>query len=146
MKLTLVRGLPGSGKTTMANSLMTGPFDTHLEADMYFMRDGTYQFDATKLSNAHQWCLQQTEFWLTRYIRNDARRAIVSNTFTTVRELRPYFDLAQKLKIVPTVILCQNQFQNVHGVPEETMSKMQARFQYDLSDLWKNFSVDNSAE
>lgn len=44
MKLTLIRGLPGSGKTTLAKQLGV----LHVEADMYFMRDGRYQFEDGK--------------------------------------------------------------------------------------------------
>jgi ABC-type bacteriocin/lantibiotic exporter with double-glycine peptidase domain len=51
-ELFLIRGICGSGKSTLAESLG----GTHLEADMYFMEDGGYQFDVTRLKDAHQWC------------------------------------------------------------------------------------------
>ena len=51
-ELYLLRGLPGSGKSTLAKSLG----GKHFEADMYFVRDGEYQFDVTKLKEAHEWC------------------------------------------------------------------------------------------
>ena len=136
MEMILVRGLPGSGKSTVARGLLNTPRTIHLEADQYFMVGGVYEFDATKLHAAHGWCLSRTKEWL---IGGADRRAIVSNTFTTVKELRPYFELAKELGIVPGVILCQNRFQNVHNVPEETLSKMAARFQYDIGNLFAMF-------
>ena len=73
-ELFLLRGLPGSGKSTLAKSLV----GEHFEADMYFVRDGEYKFDANKLSNAHKWCKISVEECMNlRY-----NRVIVSNTFT----------------------------------------------------------------
>ncbi len=44
-ELFLLRGLPGSGKSTLAKSLS----DSHIEADMFFMKDGEYKFDGSKI-------------------------------------------------------------------------------------------------
>jgi energy-coupling factor transporter ATP-binding protein EcfA2 len=51
-ELILLRGLPGSGKTTLARSLG----GMHMEADKYLMYSGKYEFDASKLRDAHNWC------------------------------------------------------------------------------------------
>ena len=57
--LILIRGLPGSGKSTMAR--VKYPNHIHLEADMYFEDDkGNYNFDPKKLKEAHKWCLETT--------------------------------------------------------------------------------------
>jgi adenylate kinase family enzyme len=45
----LVRGIPGSGKSTFAKSLG----GTHFETDQFFMVDGKYNFDGSKLKEAH---------------------------------------------------------------------------------------------
>lgn len=135
MELILVRGLPGSGKSTLARGLLNDAWARHYEADQYFMQSGTYQFDSALLHQAHSWCLRSARQWLEGE-DGRARRVIVSNTFTTRRELRPYFDMAQELGVVPSVIVCQNQFGNVHGVPEETLERMRTRFQWDISDLY----------
>jgi tRNA uridine 5-carbamoylmethylation protein Kti12 len=134
MEMILVRGLPGSGKSTVARGLLNTPRAAHFEADQYFMVGGVYEFDANKLHAAHSWCLRRTKEWL---IGGTDHRAIVSNTFTTVKELRPYFELARELGIVPSVIACQNQFGNVHNVPLETLDRMRARFQWDISTLFE---------
>lgn len=131
MKLVLIRGIPGSGKSTMAETLCYNPDWKHLEADMYFMRDGVYQFDAAKLGAAHAWCQSETRAALQLY-----SGVVVTNTFTTVKELRPYFELAWESGIVPTVLVAQNTFDNVHNVPAEKLAQMQARFQYNISELF----------
>jgi predicted kinase len=133
--LILVRGTPGSGKTTLARNLcnlLDNVMARHYEADMYFEdARGNYNFDAFKLALAHGWCLRKT-----REALEENRTVIVSNTFTTVKELKPYFDMAREFGIVPVVYLAQNQFPNVHNVPADKLQKMRDRFQYDISELF----------
>lgn len=128
--LILIRGLPGSGKTTLAKQLCVDDC-SHFEADQYFINNGEYVFDKTKLSEAHAWCLAQTELNIAL-----GGTVIVSNTFTTKKELLPYFRAAKILEVPVTVILCQGNFKSIHGVPEETMERMRSRFEYDISELY----------
>lgn len=132
MQLILVRGLPGSGKSTHARVIANEIFRcARIEADMYFVKDGEYLFDATKLGEAHAWCLKNT-----MEIISEGVSVVVSNTFTTIKELKPYFDIAREFKIKPQVILCQGNYKSVHNVPEETIEKMRNRFEYDISELF----------
>lgn len=143
-ELILVRGIPGSGKSTLARKLHLSVLMErmpatngvspvyHYEADMYFMDNhGNYNFDASKLYDAHKWCQEKT-----RGVLEQNGTVIVSNTFTTKKELKPYFDLAREFGIVPVVYLAQNQFQNVHNVPADKLQAMRDRFQYDISELF----------
>jgi len=125
--LTLLRGLPGSGKSTVARRLL----GVHYEADQFFMKNGVYEFDATLLYKAHKQCQDNTRASLA-----NGSNVVVSNTFTTIKELKEYFVIAKEFNIVPTVITCQNQFQNEHNVPPETLSKMKARWAHDISELF----------
>lgn len=133
MQLILVRGLPGSGKSSLSRVIANEIFRcARIEADMYFIKDGEYVFDATKLGDAHAWCLKNT-----MEIIGEGVSVVVSNTFTTIKELKPYFDLAKEFKIKPQVILCQGNYKSVHNVPEETIEKMRKRFEYDITELFK---------
>lgn len=130
LNLILIRGLPGSGKSTTAKSF-SDDF-VHLETDMFWYDiNRNYNFDISRIKEAHEWCQRVTREYLE--LGNDV---VVSNTFTTKKELKPYFDLAKCFNIVPQVILCQNQFQNVHNVPQEALDRMKARFEYDISELF----------
>lgn len=103
---------------------------------MYFVDvNGKYMFDASKLSVAQQWCQSRT--------RDSLRHRIsvcVSNTFTTMKELRPYFDIALEFNIIPTIITMNNQWGNVHNVPEDKLLVMKNRFVHDLSPLFEEHS------
>ena len=136
-KLTLIRGLPGSGKSTLARQLVEIALSnsSHHEADQFFMVDGVYQFDASKLQQAHRECLQKTDHDL-----NMGFSVFVSNTFTTWREMLPYFELAKKYCIIPQVILCQSgPYQSIHNVPQDTIERMRQRFVYDIGTQFDNF-------
>ena len=138
-KLILVRGIPGSGKSTMAFKMSHPIFTRYLEADMYFLdSSGNYNFNATKLGKAHKWCQEETDKLL-----GEGLEVIVSNTFTTKKELKPYFNIAKKYNIIPNVILCQNSFASVHNVPQETMEKMMDRFEYYIGDLFEDLLIEN---
>lgn len=58
-QLILIRGLPGSGKSTRARGLAMAGF-LHFEADNFFERDGLYQYDASRIKDAHAWCQKMT--------------------------------------------------------------------------------------
>jgi len=130
-KIVLVRGLPGSGKSTIAQALCYDTNWVHKEADQFWMVDGEYQFDVACLREAHEWCQNKTREALAA-----SCNVVVSNTFTTIKELRPYFDIAKEFGIVPQVIPCQADFGNIHNVPADTLVKMKARFQFDISELY----------
>lgn len=132
MKLTLIRGLPGAGKSTLAKNLL-GPFDFHCEADEYFKRpDGRYGFVREELRYAHQWCLNNAQD-----ILDDWCNAIVSNTFTTYKELKPYIDYAKENGHEVEIITLTTNYGSIHNVPEETMKAMAARFESHESVLEK---------
>lgn len=129
-KMILVRGLPGSGKSTVAHYLVGYDF-FHYETDQFWVVDGEYKFDITRIKEAHQWCQDEVRKCLTKGFS-----PIVSNTFTTQKEMMPYFQMAKEFGIRPQVILCQGQFGNIHNVPADALVRMAERFEYDLPELW----------
>ena len=129
--LYLLRGLPGSGKSSVAKSLMNAQTG-HVEADMFFMDNkGNYNFDVSKLEEAHKWCQKQVDGYMSPYGYNTV---IVSNTFTQEWEMKPYYELAEKYGFVVFSLIVENRHGGVneHNVPEETLVKMENRFQLKL--------------
>lgn len=104
----------------------------HYEADMYFMNNGEYQFDVTKLKDAHKWCQDSVEVAMKGWgnISLPSNRIIVSNTFTQEWEMRPYYDLAAKYGYKVFSIIVENRHGGVneHGVPGDKLETMKKRF------------------
>ncbi len=121
--LYIVRGIPGSGKSTFAKSLG----GSHFETDMYFMKDGEYNFDYQKIKEAHNWCRHS----VMDAMKQGIPKVVVSNTFTQKWEMDPYFILAEELGYRVFTIVVENRHggKNSHDVPEETISKMRDRFE-----------------
>lgn len=121
--LHIVRGLPGSGKSTFAKKMAAQQKAEHFEADMYFVKDGVYQFDAKRLPAAHEWCYRQVEAALW-----SGNNCIVSNTFTRESEMEDYLAMTEKQHWPVVVWECLGKYQNIHNVPEEVLTRMRARF------------------
>ena len=121
-ELFLLRGLPGSGKSTLAKSLG----GSHMEADKYFEYEGKYEFDASKLKEAHAWCQNAVRVWMT----NSVEKIVVSNTFTQTWEMDYYFELAKEhgYRVYSLVVENRHGGENVHNVPKEKIEEMARRF------------------
>ena len=134
--LILVRGIPGSGKSTLAKWISVDSTVLHFEADMLFVdrETGEYKFDGMRIGEAHEWCQS-----ITKQSLSEGYNVVVSNTFTRLKEMRPYFDMAKELNIVPTVYVAQGGFRNIHRVPAHVLDNMSQRFEYDVTPLYDEF-------
>lgn len=133
--LFLVRGLPGSGKTSFAHYI----WDRHVvaESDKYFYdKDGHYNYDPSKIKDAHVWCKSQVETMMKEHQLNEKYypEIVVSNTFTQEWEMEDYFKLAEKYgyKVVSLIVENRHGGKNIHGVPDEKLEIMRNRFQIKL--------------
>jgi predicted kinase len=117
----LLRGLPGAGKSTLANQLSSNI----CEADMYFMRNGEYQFDMNLLGAAHMWCRMRCE----DFMKDEQPTVVVSNTLTSEKELKPYIEFAEKYRYQIISLIVENRHGNksIHDVPDETLERMEVR-------------------
>ncbi len=90
--LTLIRGLPGSGKTTFARYLATGSRMLIIAADDFFVDadTGNYGFNPERLGSAHHWCQQEVLKAL-----KAGRDVCVNNTFSRRWEVEPYIKIAK---------------------------------------------------
>lgn len=121
-ELFLLRGLPGAGKSTLAKMIC----NQHVEADMFFIQDGEYKFDASKLRQAHAWCQDKTEAWM-----RNGYNVVVSNTFTTEWEMEAYYKLAEKYGYRVHSLIAENRHNGVneHNVPADKLEQMKNRFE-----------------
>lgn len=115
----LVRGVPGSGKSTFAKT-----FDClHLEADMYHMKDEKYCFSILRIADAHAWCFESAK------VAIEAKMDVcVSNTFCKLdKYLSTYLQLAKASHTIK-IYDCYGEFDNVHNVPTLILDNMRKSF------------------
>ena len=150
--LILLRGLPGSGKSSTAsfitkliNTLFIFIPDGMLpkwavdklqlcacfEADHYFYDDeDNYNFDPARLKDAHATCQEETAGAL----RNGTPLVIVSNTTTAEWEVETYEKIAAENNATFISLIVENRHDGVsqHGGPEHTLLAMEKRFSVKL--------------
>ncbi len=125
--LYIVRGIPGSGKSTFAKQLTANVF----EADHYFYdNDGNYKFIASEIKDAHKECQDNVRIAMESSIPKIA----VSNTSTQEWEMESYFELAKEFGYDVFTIIVENRHggTNVHNVPEDKIEQMKKRFEITL--------------
>jgi predicted kinase len=133
-ELYIVRGIPGSGKSTFAKSICK-PWQ-HVETDMFFMKNGEYKFDVSKLKVAHQWCKNKVHAMMrpTPWNLLFNRTIVVSNTFTQEWEMKTFLVLARRFRYKVYTVIVENRHggKNLHGVPEDKLQIMKDRFEISL--------------
>lgn len=130
--LVLVRGLPGSGKTTLAKLLSGNGKHPVFSIDDYFTDpDGNYTFDYAKNYLAYKSCEENTE----KAIAEGHEIVFVDHTFTIDWELEPYFKLAKKYGCRLHVVTVENYHgnENVHEVSKEQITKMAEKYKVKLT-------------
>lgn len=120
-EVVILRGVPGVGKSTFAAKF----FWCHVvSADNFFLQDGIYRFDPSKLGQAHQQCLRDyTGHVVARH------SVLVDNTNITTTEIAPYVSLAEAFGLSVKIINLHSSLspadlarRNVHGVPENVIA------------------------
>lgn len=120
-QLILLRGLPGAGKSTLAEALGFPIF----EADDWFHLFNGGEFDGASLGKAHGWCQEQARSTL-----DDGYSVVVSNTSTTEAEVEVYSRMAAECdaRFVSLIVENRHDGESVHNVPAATIDRMRERF------------------
>jgi hypothetical protein len=132
--ITLMRGIPGSGKTTLVRNRFTN--DLVVSADFAFygepqcqyakyMIEGNYRFDPARLQEAHGQCLRS---FIGALAGADAGM-VVDNGNTTIEELLPFIRIAEAYTIPVQIVTCQCDVEtavarNIHHVPRHTIERL----------------------
>jgi len=158
MQVIIMRSISGFGKSTFVRQILPEllkqePRRSYIavcSSDKYFIKpDGVYRFVREKLGLAHkasrnsfQEYLNDDGAWGVRSGVLGMRRAVVvDNTNTRVKEIRPYYEMAENYPNVDKVTIYEIQpldgdwdravdigvQNNVHGVPREAIERMKDR-------------------
>ncbi len=132
-KLIIMRGLPGSGKSTAAHTNANTYDAVILASDDYFMINGTYCFDMSRLGDAHAWTK-----WRCAQLFEAGKSIVIDNTNTVWKELQWYakeglhngYEVVVSEPVTPWAKNVAQCFEtNTHSVPIETIQRMSDRFE-----------------
>ncbi|NXN12999.1 N4BP2 protein, partial [Indicator maculatus] len=137
--LVLLRGVPGSGKSYLARTLLEdNPDGIILSTDDYFCKNGQYHYDPDCLGEAHDWNRKRAKEAFEMRISP----IIIDNTNIQAWEMKPYVTLAQQFKyevmfrepdtwwkFKPKEL----ERRNIHGVSKEKIKRMLERYERCLS-------------
>ena len=138
-RITIMRGLPGSGKSTLAQALASG--GAVFSTDDYFMVDGEYVFDPSRLGEYHGKNLART----VAAMEAGAPCVVVDNTMVQAWEAREYVRAAVRCGYVVEFVEANTPWAKNpaecarrcgHGVPQHTIKAMLER--------WEDVTVDKA--
>ncbi|TGK31578.1 ATP-binding protein [Leptospira yasudae] len=130
--LILLRGLPGAGKSALAQVLSENGKYPVLSVDDYFTDPQTkeYRFDYRENHLAYKNCEERA--------RNEAKKGtpkiFLDNTFTLEWELKPYFQIASEFGYTIFVATVENYHngKNIHSIDDESLRKMASKYKVRL--------------
>lgn len=141
MKVLIFRGLPGAGKTYYQKKYF--PDAEVVGADHYFMVDGEYRFDSSRIEEAHHHCF----LTFLNCVKKKPELIIVDNTNMSAWEMAPYVlagrAFGADVEIWNFYIHVEKALErNIHGVPEHTVRSMAKRMsKHDMPPFWPQRSA-----
>lgn len=126
--LFIMRGIQGSGKSTIANNL-----GNICSADDYFK---TIKFSPELLKNAHNYCYDKAR----KYMEDNTDKIVIDNTNSRISEYNKYIELALEFsyKIVILEIYCPDRkhvkifsSRSIHDIDYKTALKLYIRWEID---------------
>ncbi|XP_071103876.1 2',3'-cyclic-nucleotide 3'-phosphodiesterase-like isoform X1 [Haliotis cracherodii] len=131
----LLRGLPGSGKTTIVSQLQyVYPSSVKCSADDFFFVKGGYRFHAARLNDAHQWCQGKAQ----HACESGAPVVIIDNTNVRHWEMHFYTNLAHRTNYTVITVIPKTSWRfspdvlarrNKHGVSEDILREKLHQFE-----------------
>lgn len=142
MKVIIMRGIPGAGKSSWIRSISDDA--TIVSADYFHVgKDGVYRFDPRNASAAHDQCLKR----FLELVQGDST-VIVDNTNIRGWEIAPYYRVAEVSGADVSIVRieCDPYIaarRNAHGVPLKNVLDMWAALRAEsLPPWWKETVVE----
>ena len=144
MHLILMRGVPSSGKSTLAQNILaehmktTGNSGVILSTDQQFMRNGVYCFELQRLGEAHS----KNQQLAAEAMKQKVGLVIIDNTNLSEKERKPYIDFAKQFGYTYSVQDVTTSWarnaeecakRNTHNVPVQVIERMLQKLERDLN-------------
>jgi len=128
--LILLRGVPGAGKSTVAELLSENGKYPICTSDDFFMINGEYKFDYSKIGIAHKQCQEKAEISM----KNGYNKVFIANTNVKLTEINEYYKLAEKYnyRVISLIVENRHNGESIHGVPLEKIEEMKENFNIKL--------------
>lgn len=140
--LILLRGLPGSGKTTLGNFLQSifpeDEFSTHesdlnfIDVDNFFMNPISEKIDfrPEMLKDAYEWCINECKISMAK----NKKGILVAYYFIQDREMDVFYNLAQQFgyTVFSLVVESKHQGSSDKGFSEAAVKNMRKKFDLNL--------------
>jgi predicted kinase len=116
--LILMQGPSGSGKSTKAKMLSKELGAIICSTDDFMHFEGEYLFQPESLGYFHAYNQFHAESLL-----QEGKSVIIDNTNLRKDFVKPYLKMAERYEAAVIVHRCDGNFQNVHKVPTETVTR-----------------------
>jgi len=130
--LFLLRGLPGAGKSAIAEILSEKGKYPFFSIDDYFtdQSTGEYSFDYKTNHLAYKHCENMTR----EALSSGCDKVFVHNTFTAEWEMEPYFKMASEMSYNVFVLTVENHHggKNIHDISSDQIQKMAEKYKIKL--------------
>lgn len=120
--LIILRGVPGCGKSTVAEVLSNNGKYPVCTADDFFMKDGEYKWNPKQLGIAHKACQEKCR----RALDDGSEMVIVANTSTKEKDYSTYASMGKIRGYMVFSLVVENRHggTDVHNVPDDAKAKM----------------------
>lgn len=128
--VVIIRGISGAGKSTFAN-LFAEPKSICTADDFFYDNVGKYNFDPSKLGQAHGECQNKFECALRD---KSIKTVLVANTNVKPSDYQYYMDKAAEygVKVISVVLEKRHDNKSVHGVPDVVLQRQHDALKNDL--------------
>jgi predicted kinase len=143
MQVVIMRGVPGSGKTTWHK--VNFPKAIVCSADDFHMVYSLYVFDPKNIGLAHGACLKKFTVSVLQRPLTDEATIVVDNANSRLWELSPYLKLAEAFSVPCRIVRCHCSVCSVeeafrrgtHSVPADRLFDMYSNLMTEKLPGWK---------